>query len=45
VAFFGGRVEPDTRYPRKTLTTRMKARIDSAIGREAYGRPGLQSLP
>ncbi len=38
VAFFRGRVEPDTRHPRETHTMRMKARIDSAIGREQYGR-------
>ena len=38
VAFFRGRVEPDTRQPRESHTMRMKARIDSAIGREQYGR-------
>ena len=38
VAFFRGRVEPDTRHPRDTRTMRMKARIDSATGREQYGR-------
>ena len=38
VAFFRGRVEPETRHPRETHTMRMKARIDSAIGREQYGR-------
>ena len=38
VAFFRGRVEPETRHPRETHTMRMTARIDSAIGREQYGR-------
>ena len=38
VAFFRGRVDQDTRQPRTTHTMRMKARIDSAIGREQYGR-------
>ena len=38
VAFFRGRVEPDTGQPRETQTMRMKARIDSAIGREQFGR-------
>jgi hypothetical protein len=38
VAFFRGRVEPDTLQPRETHTMRMKARIDSASGREQYGR-------
>ena len=38
VAFFRGRVEPDTLQPRDTHTMRMKARIDSPSGREQYGR-------
>ena len=38
VAFFRGRVEPDTFQPRETHTMGMKARIDSARGREQYGR-------
>ena len=38
VAFFRGRVAPNTRQPRETHSMRMKARIDSAIGREQYGR-------
>jgi transposase len=38
VAFFRGRVEPGTLHPRETHTMRMKARIDSAEGREQYGR-------
>ena len=37
VAFFRGRVEPDTRVPRETHTIRMKARIDSPYGRKQYG--------
>ncbi len=38
VAFFRGRVEPGTLQPRETHTMRMKARIDSAHGREQYDR-------
>ena len=38
VAFFRGRVEHATRPPRETHTVRMKARIDSARGREQYAR-------
>ena len=38
VAFFRGRVEPDTLQPRETHTMRIKAPIDSASGREQYGR-------
>ena len=38
VAFFRGRVESAARHPRETHTMRMKMRIDSAIGREQYGR-------
>ena len=34
VAFFRSRVERDTLEPRETHTMRMKARIDSANGRE-----------
>ena len=29
---------PDTRHPRETHTMRMKMRIDSALGRDQYGR-------
>lgn len=38
VAFFRGRVAAGTLEPRETHTMRMKARIDSANGREQYGR-------
>jgi hypothetical protein len=38
VASFRERVESDTRHPRETHTMRVKARIDSAIGREQYGQ-------
>ena len=38
VAFLRGRVEPETRQPRETHTMRMKAQIDSAVGREQYGQ-------
>ncbi len=38
VAFFRGRVEPDTLEPRETHTMRMKAQIDAPSGREQYGR-------
>lgn len=37
VAFFRGRLERNGE-PRESHTARMKARIDSAIGREQYGR-------
>ena len=38
VAFFRGRVEPDTVQPRESYTMRMKARMISESGREQYGR-------
>ena len=38
VAFLRGRIELDGITPRETHAMRMKARIDSASGREQYGR-------